>query len=93
MLFNIKDPKNPKFPRKILFGEIKIEQVVELNATEMASKERQRENEAIKARALWKCHVRNTESESTLTSLFKCCKCSECRTNTTKCRQEALMNL
>ena len=93
MLFNIKDPKNPDFPRKILFGEIKTEQVTELNATEMASKERQRENEAIKARALWKCHVRNTKSESTPTGLFKCCKCGERRTNTTKCRQEVLINL
>ncbi|EEF37761.1 transcription elongation factor TFIIS [Ricinus communis] len=78
LLFNIKDPKNPDFRRKILVGEIKAEEVAEMDAGQMASDEMQRKNQGIQAKSLWKCIV-GREQEGT-TDQFKCGKCGEKRT-------------
>ncbi|XP_050230091.1 transcription elongation factor TFIIS-like [Mercurialis annua] len=50
LLFNIKDPKNPDFRRKLLLGTIKPEEVADMSAQEMASDDRKRENQVILAR-------------------------------------------
>ncbi|KAJ4721068.1 transcription elongation factor TFIIS-like [Melia azedarach] len=48
IIFNVKDPKNQDFRRKILLGEVKPERLVGLTTEEMASNERQCENKQIK---------------------------------------------
>ncbi|XP_050230088.1 transcription elongation factor TFIIS-like [Mercurialis annua] len=50
LLFNIKDPKNPDFRRKLLLGTIKPEEVADMSPQEMASDDRKRENQVILAR-------------------------------------------
>ncbi|XP_050230128.1 transcription elongation factor TFIIS-like [Mercurialis annua] len=55
LIFNIKDPKNPDFRRKLLLGQIKPEEVANMNAQEMASDERKRENQVILARKFPNC--------------------------------------
>ncbi|KAD5961543.1 hypothetical protein E3N88_13016 [Mikania micrantha] len=55
IMFNIKDPKNPDFRRKVLLGHVKPERILELTPEEMASTERQMENVKIKEKALFDC--------------------------------------
>ncbi|KAG6743667.1 hypothetical protein POTOM_052368 [Populus tomentosa] len=54
MLFNMKDPKNPDLWRKVLLGKIKPEKLVTMTAEEMASNQRQFENDQIRKKSLWK---------------------------------------
>ncbi|KAK2662989.1 hypothetical protein Ddye_001563 [Dipteronia dyeriana] len=51
IIFNVKDPKNPDFRRKILVGDIKPEMLVTLSPEEMASNWRQCKNYLIKQKA------------------------------------------
>ncbi|KAK0584584.1 hypothetical protein LWI29_015573 [Acer saccharum] len=51
IIFNVKDPKNPDFRRKILVGDIKPEMLVTLSSEEMASNWRQCQNYLIKWKA------------------------------------------
>ncbi|TXG57769.1 hypothetical protein EZV62_015598 [Acer yangbiense] len=51
IIFNVKDPKNPDFRRKILVGDIKPEMLVTLSSEEMASNWRQCQNYLIKRKA------------------------------------------
>ncbi|KAK1431918.1 hypothetical protein QVD17_08715 [Tagetes erecta] len=75
VMFNIKDPKNPDFRRKILFGELKPDRVVELTAEEMASTERKMQNDKIKEKALFECE-RGGPPKAT-TDQFKCGRCGK----------------
>jgi transcription elongation factor S-II len=54
ILFNMKDPKNPDLRRKVLLGQIKPEKLVTMTAEEMASNQRQFENDQIRKKSLWK---------------------------------------
>ncbi|XP_050229597.1 transcription elongation factor TFIIS-like [Mercurialis annua] len=56
LLFNIKDPKNPDFRRKLLLGTIKPEDVADMSPQEMASDDRKRENQVILARKSTNCN-------------------------------------
>ncbi|XP_050230127.1 transcription elongation factor TFIIS-like [Mercurialis annua] len=53
LIFNVKDPKNPDFRRKLLLGTIKPEELANMNAQEMASDDRKRENQVIRERKLY----------------------------------------
>ncbi|KAK3227348.1 hypothetical protein Dsin_007210 [Dipteronia sinensis] len=53
IIFNVKDPKNPDFRRKILVGDIKPEMLVTLSSEEMASNWRQCQNYLIKRKAFY----------------------------------------
>ncbi|XP_011041413.1 PREDICTED: transcription elongation factor A protein 2-like [Populus euphratica] len=48
------DPKNPDLRRKVLLGQIKPEKLVTMTAEEMASNQRQFENDQIRKKSLWK---------------------------------------
>ncbi|KAD4585851.1 hypothetical protein E3N88_23452 [Mikania micrantha] len=73
IMFNVKDPKNPDFRRKILVGELKPERVVELTPEEMASNERQMQNVKIKEKALFECE--RVGPPKATTDQFKCGRC------------------
>ncbi|KAI3705697.1 hypothetical protein L1987_75938 [Smallanthus sonchifolius] len=75
IMFNVKDPKNPDFRRKILVGDLKPERVVELTPEEMASTERQMQNDKIKEKALFNCE-RGGPPKAT-TDQFKCGRCGK----------------
>nr|XP_043634296.1 transcription elongation factor TFIIS-like [Erigeron canadensis] len=75
IMFNIKDPKNPDFRRKVLLGHVKPERILELTPEEMASTERQMENGKIKEKALFDCE-RGLPPKAT-TDEFKCGRCGK----------------
>ncbi|KAK9203348.1 hypothetical protein WN943_013602 [Citrus x changshan-huyou] len=60
VLGNLKDPKNPDFRRKVLFGQVKPETVVGMTAKEMAIDEmlRSYQHEDEERARLWKEHTR-----------------------------------
>ncbi|KAK6155991.1 hypothetical protein DH2020_010239 [Rehmannia glutinosa] len=53
VMFNIKDPNNPDFRRKVLIGDFEPRAILELTPEEMASDERQVQNEKIKQKAMF----------------------------------------
>ncbi|CAI9774055.1 unnamed protein product [Fraxinus pennsylvanica] len=55
IMFNIKDPKNQDFCRKVLLGQFEPRAILELTPEEMASDARQIQNEKIKQKALFEC--------------------------------------
>lgn len=75
IMFNIKDPKNPDFRRKVLLGHVKPERILELTPEEMASTERQMENVKIKEKALMECE-RGAPPKAT-TDQFRCGRCGK----------------
>ncbi|XP_071705534.1 transcription elongation factor TFIIS-like [Rutidosis leptorrhynchoides] len=75
IMFNIKDPKNPDFRRKVLLGHVKPDRILELTPDEMASTERQMENLKIKEKALFDCE-RGLPPKAT-TDEFKCGRCGK----------------
>lgn len=75
IMFNIKDPNNPDLRRKVLLGEIKPERLISMTAEEMASDQRQRENNQIKEKALFDCE-RGGAPKAT-TDQFKCGRCGQ----------------
>nr|GEU39274.1 transcription elongation factor TFIIS-like [Tanacetum cinerariifolium] len=75
VMFNVKDPKNPDFRRKILLGHVKPERIVELTAEEMASTERQMAIVKIKEKALFDCE-RGAPPKAT-TDQFRCGRCGK----------------
>lgn len=75
IMFNIKDPKNPDFRRKVLLGHVKPERILELTPEEMASTERQMENGKIKEKALMECE-RGAPPKAT-TDQFRCGRCGK----------------
>ncbi|EPS59638.1 hypothetical protein M569_15167 [Genlisea aurea] len=78
VMFNIKDQNNPDFRRKVLTGEIPPGAVVDLTPEEMASDERQFQNEKIKQKALF--NSERAAAPKASTSEFTCgrCKKKEC---------------
>ncbi|XP_057469591.1 transcription elongation factor TFIIS-like [Actinidia eriantha] len=75
ILFNIRDTKNPDFRRKVLLGHVKPERILEMSTPEMASDQRQLENEKIKKRALFECE--RAGAPKATTDQFKCSKCGK----------------
>ncbi|KAJ9539815.1 hypothetical protein OSB04_026321 [Centaurea solstitialis] len=75
IMFNIKDPKNPDFRRKVLFGHVTPERILELTPEEMASTERQMENVKIKEKALFDCE--RAGAPKATTDQFKCGRCQK----------------
>nr|XP_043617302.1 transcription elongation factor TFIIS-like [Erigeron canadensis] len=75
IMFNVKDPKNPDFRRKLLLGDVKPERIVELTPEEMASTERQLQNVKIKEKALFECE-RGGPPKAT-TDQFRCGRCGK----------------
>ncbi|KAK9061005.1 hypothetical protein SSX86_018185 [Deinandra increscens subsp. villosa] len=75
IMFNIKDPKNPDFRRKVLLGHVNPERILELTPEEMASTERQMENVKIKEKALFDCE-RGGPPKAT-TDQFRCGRCGK----------------
>lgn len=73
--FNIKDPNNPDFRRKILLGQFPPNSIVYLSAEDMASDARQKQNEKIKEKALFECE--RGASASASTNQFKCGRCGK----------------
>ncbi|KAK8556567.1 hypothetical protein V6N13_064590 [Hibiscus sabdariffa] len=78
IMFNLKDPKNPDLRRKVLLGEVNPERLITMTPDEMASDERQRENDEIKKRALFDCE-RGGAPKAT-TDQFKCGRCGQRKT-------------
>ncbi|CAM6009854.1 unnamed protein product [Sphagnum balticum] len=78
IMFNIKDANNPDFRRRVLLGEIKPEQIVVITAEDMASDQRKKENNDIKAKALFECERGLKQLAST--DQFKCAKCKQRKT-------------
>ncbi|XP_075080649.1 transcription elongation factor TFIIS-like [Nicotiana tabacum] len=70
IMFNIKDPNNPDFRRKVLIGQIPPRSITELTPEEMASEERQKQNEKIKEKALFNSE-RGLPAQAS-TDKFKC---------------------
>ncbi|XP_009779340.1 transcription elongation factor TFIIS-like [Nicotiana sylvestris] len=73
IMFNIKDPNNPDFRRKVLIGQIPPRSITELTPEEMASEERQKQNEKIKEKALFNSE-RGLPAQAS-TDKFKCGRC------------------
>ncbi|KAI3994156.1 hypothetical protein MKX01_012413 [Papaver californicum] len=78
IMFNIKDPKNPDFRRRVLIGEIKPESVINMTPEEMASDQRKEETNQIKEKALFECE-RSGAAKAT-TDQFKCGRCQQRKT-------------
>lgn len=77
-LFNLQDPKNPDFRRKVLLGHVKPETLVNMSTEEMASDERQRQNQQIKEKALFDCELGGAPKART--DQFKCSRCGQRKT-------------
>ncbi|XP_022993019.1 transcription elongation factor TFIIS-like [Cucurbita maxima] len=78
IMFNLKDPKNPDFRRKVLLGLIKPERLINMSTADMASDQRKRENEEIEQKALFDCE-RGGAPKAT-TDQFKCGRCGQRKT-------------
>ncbi|XP_022890223.1 transcription elongation factor TFIIS-like [Olea europaea var. sylvestris] len=75
IMFNIKDPKNPDFRRKVLLGQFEPRAILELAPEEMASDARQIQNEKIKQKALFECERGAAPQAST--DQFTCGRCKK----------------
>lgn len=78
IMFNIKDPNNPDFRRKVLTGQYSPHSIVDLSPEEMASDERQKENKKIKEKALFNSQLGGPPKAST--DKFKCGRCGKSQT-------------
>lgn len=75
IMFNIKDQNNQDFRRKVLLGKFPPRTITELTPEDMASEERQKQNEKIKEKALF-----NSERGAPVqasTDKFKCGRCKK----------------
>ncbi|KAI6670250.1 hypothetical protein NL676_005135 [Syzygium grande] len=75
LMFNIKDPNNPDFRRKVLLGHVKPERLLNMTTEEMASDERQLQNQQIKEKALFECEL--GAAPKATTDQFKCGRCGQ----------------
>ncbi|XP_073130475.1 transcription elongation factor TFIIS [Henckelia pumila] len=75
VIFNIKDPQNPDFRRKVLLGDIEPEAMTELTPEDMASDARQIQNEKIKEKALFNSELGGPPKAST--NEFTCSRCKK----------------
>ncbi|XP_073391695.1 transcription elongation factor TFIIS-like [Physcomitrium patens] len=87
IMFNVKDDTNLDFRRRILLGRIKPEAVVSMTFSDMASEQRKKETEGIKAKSMFECELGATAVAST--DQFKCGKCLQRKTTYSRCRQGA----
>lgn len=78
IMFNIKDPNNPDFRRKVLTGQYSPHSIVKLSPEDMASDERQKENKKIKEKALFNSELGGPPKAST--DKFKCGRCGKNQT-------------
>ncbi|KAF2287988.1 hypothetical protein GH714_003764 [Hevea brasiliensis] len=78
IMFNMKDPNNPDLRKKVLLGEVKPERLISMTSEEMASAQRQHENNQIKEKALFDCE-RGGPPKAT-TDQFKCGRCGQRKT-------------
>ncbi|XP_059300909.1 transcription elongation factor TFIIS-like [Lycium ferocissimum] len=78
IMFNIKDPNNPDFRRKVLIGQYPPRSIIELSPEDMASDERQKENKKIKEKALFNSELGGPPKAST--DKFKCGRCGKNQT-------------
>ena len=78
LMFNIKDPNNPDLRRKVLLGQVKPERLLEMTPEEMASDQRQLENQQIKEKALFECE--RAGAPKATTDQFKCGRCGQRKT-------------
>lgn len=78
IMFNIKDPNNPDFRRKVLLGQYPPRSIIELSPEDMASDERQQENQKIKEKALFNSQLGGPPVAST--DKFKCGRCGKNQT-------------
>lgn len=75
IIFNIKDPNNPDFRRRILIGEIEPREVLDLTPEQMASDERQGENEKIKQKMMF--NSERAAAPKASTNEFTCGRCKK----------------
>ncbi|CAA0836654.1 Transcription elongation factor TFIIS [Striga hermonthica] len=75
IMFNIKDPKNRDFRRKVLFGEFEARAVPELSPEQMASDERREENEKLKQKGLF--NSERAAAPKASTNEFRCGRCKK----------------
>ncbi|KAJ8898897.1 hypothetical protein K2173_008206 [Erythroxylum novogranatense] len=75
IMFNMKDGNNPDLRRKVLLGQIRPEKLITMTAEEMASEQRQRENNQIKEKALFDCQLGGPAKATT--DQFKCGRCGQ----------------
>ncbi|KAL8050027.1 hypothetical protein ABFX02_06G056700 [Erythranthe guttata] len=75
VMFNIKDPNNRDFRRKVLLGDIEPRDILELTPEEMASDERQVENEKLKQKALF--NSERAAAPKASTDQFTCGRCKK----------------
>ncbi|CAI9091888.1 OLC1v1026996C1 [Oldenlandia corymbosa var. corymbosa] len=75
IMFNIKDPNNPDFRRKVLLGQFPPKAITDLSPEDMASDERQKQNEKIKEKALFECERGAPVQAST--DQFQCTRCKK----------------
>ncbi|GFP86627.1 transcription elongation factor a protein 2 [Phtheirospermum japonicum] len=73
VFFNIKDPKNPDFRRRVLAGDIEARAVPHLTSQEMASEERRAETEELEQKSLFNSERGGTQQAST--DEFTCGRC------------------
>ncbi|KAI9072190.1 hypothetical protein K1719_045857 [Acacia pycnantha] len=93
LMFNLNDPNNPDFRRRVLLGEFKPEQLVNMKTEDMASDERKKEIENIIMKALFKCE--HGQKRKATTDQFVCGKCRKRKESalTIRCRPTVFMNL
>ncbi|CAI9089672.1 OLC1v1024290C1 [Oldenlandia corymbosa var. corymbosa] len=75
VMFNIKDPKNRDFRRKVLLGRFPPTCIADLSPEEMASDERRKQNEEIKEKALF--NSERGAPEKATNGAFQCGKCKK----------------
>lgn len=75
VMYNIRDPNNPDFRRKVLLGIFPPHSICELTPDDMASDARQQQNEKIKEKALFECERGGPPQAST--NQFKCGRCGK----------------
>ncbi|GLU17841.1 hypothetical protein SLE2022_341920 [Rubroshorea leprosula] len=78
IMFNMRDANNPDLRRKVLLGKVKAERLVTMTPEEMASEQRQHENNQIKEKALFDCERGGAPKAST--DQFKCGRCGQRKT-------------
>ncbi|KAJ6798635.1 transcription elongation factor TFIIS [Iris pallida] len=78
IMFNLKDPKNPDFRRRVLLGDVKPDRLVDLAPEDMASDERKLANKQIKDKALFECE--RAGAPKATTDQFKCGRCGQRKT-------------
>lgn len=75
VMYNVRDPNNPDFRRKMLLGIFPPHCICELTPDDMASDARQQQNEKIKEKALFDCERGGPPQAST--NQFKCGRCGK----------------